>query len=128
ERYLTEGDPYHCQCQKTTRLLKERLGWPDSRIVTTFQSRFGPEEWLRPYTVDEVARLAKSGRKSLAVVAPAFAADCIETLEEINGEIRESFENAGGEHFNYIPCLNDDDAHIEALAEIVGEHMTGWTD
>ena len=128
ERYLTEGDPYHCQCQKTTRLLKERLGWPASRIVTTFQSRFGPEEWLKPYTVDEVARLAKSGRTSIAVVAPAFAADCIETLEEINGEIRESFENAGGENFNYIPCLNDDDAHIEALAEIVGEHIKGWVD
>ena len=128
ERYLTEGDPYHCQCQKTTRLLKERLGWPDSRIVATFQSRFGPEEWLRPYTVDEVARLAKSGRKSIAVVAPAFAADCIETLEEINGEIRESFVNAGGEHFTYIPCLNDDDAHIEALAEIVGEHIKDWID
>ncbi len=128
ERYLTEGDPYHCQCRKTTRLLKERLGWPDGRVVTTFQSRFGPEEWLRPYTVDEVARLAKSGRKSVAVVAPAFAADCIETLEEINGEIRESFENAGGETFSYIPCLNDDNAHIEALAEIVGEHIKGWID
>ncbi|MYH57419.1 MAG: ferrochelatase, partial [Boseongicola sp. SB0675_bin_26] len=128
ERYLAEGDPYHCQCQKTTRLLKERLGWPDSRIVATFQSRFGPEEWLRPYTVDEVARLAKCGRKSIAVVAPAFAADCIETLEEINGEIRESFVNAGGEHFTYIPCLNDDDAHIQALAEIVGEHIKDWID
>ncbi len=126
ERYLTEGDPYHCQCQKTTRLLKERLGWPDSRIVTTFQSRFGPEEWLKPYTVDKVADLARSGRKSVAVVAPAFAADCIETLEEINGEIRESFENAGGENFNYIPCLNDDDAHIAALAAIVEEHIEGW--
>ena len=126
ERYLTEGDPYHCQCQKTTRLLKERLGWPDSRIVTTFQSRFGPEEWLKPYTVDKVADLARSGRKSVAVVAPAFAADCIETLEEINGEIRESFENAGGENFNYIPCLNDDDAHIAALVAIVEEHIEGW--
>ncbi|MDE0523779.1 MAG: ferrochelatase [Boseongicola sp.] len=128
ERYLTEGDPYHCQCQKTTRLLNERLGWPENRIVTTFQSRFGPEEWLRPYTVDKVADLAKSGRKNIAVVAPAFAADCIETLEEINGEIRESFENAGGESFCYIPCLNDDDAHMEALAEIIGEHIGGWAD
>lgn len=128
KRYLTEGDPYHCQCQKTTRLLKERLAWPDSRIVTTFQSRFGPEEWLKPYTVDKVADLARSGWKSVAVVAPAFAADCIETLEEINGEIRESFENAGGENFNYVPCLNDDDAHIRALAAIVEEHIEGWAD
>lgn len=126
ERYLTEGDPYHCQCQKTTRLLKRRLGWPDSRLVTTFQSRFGPEEWLKPYTVEKVADLAKSGRKNIAVVAPAFAADCIETLEEINGEIRESFENAGGESFSYIPCLNDDDAHMDALAEIIGEQIGGW--
>ena len=127
ERYLAEGDPYHCQCQKTTRLLKGRLGWSDSRLVTTFQSRFGPEEWLKPYTVEMVADLAKSGRKNIAVVAPAFAADCIETLEEINGEIRESFENAGGESFSYIPCLNDDDAHMEALAEIIGEQIGGWT-
>ncbi len=126
ERYLTEGDPYHCQCQKTTRLLKERLKWQDGSIVTTFQSRFGPEEWLKPYTVDEVADLAKTGRKRIAVVAPAFAADCVETLEEIKGEIRESFENAGGESFSYIPCLNDDDAHIDALSDIIGEHVDGW--
>ena len=87
ERYLREGDPYHCQCQKTTRLLKERLGWEDTEIVTTFQSRFGPEEWLKPYTVEEVARVAaEEGKKRIAVVAPAFSADCIETLEEINEE------------------------------------------
>ena len=97
QRYLMEGDPYHCQCQKTTRLLRERLGWDKTEIVTTFQSRFGPEEWLQPYTVEEVARLAKEeGKKRIAVIAPAFSADCIETLEEINGEIRESFEEAGG--------------------------------
>ena len=128
KRYLTEGDPYHCQCQKTTRLLKERLGWSDDRIVTTFQSRFGPEEWLQPYTVEEVARLAASGKKSIAVIAPAFSADCIETLEEINEEIRESFEAAGGEDFTYIPCLNDDDAHIHALTEIISENLKGWID
>jgi ferrochelatase len=119
KRYLMEGDPYHCQCQKTSRLLKERLGWADTEIVTTFQSRFGPEEWLKPYTVEEVARLAEQGKKRIAVVAPAFSADCIETLEEINEEIRESFEEAGGEEFTYIPCLNDDDAHIDALATVV---------
>ena len=121
-----EGDPYHCHCQKTTRLLKERLGWADSDIVTTFQSRFGPEEWLQPYTVEEVARLAEGGKKRIAVIAPAFSSDCIETLEEINEEIRESFEEAGGEHFTYIPCLNDDDAHITALSEAIEDNLKGW--
>ena len=127
KRYLMEGDPYHCQCQKTTRLLKERLGWDDTQIVTTFQSRFGPEEWLKPYTVDEVARLAEEdGKKSIAVCAPAFSADCIETLEEINEEIAESFEEAGGEHFLYIPCLNDEEAHIAALSGLIRENLKGW--
>lgn len=126
KRYLLEGDPYHCQCQKTTRLLKERLGWEDTDIVTTFQSRFGPEEWLQPYTVEEVARLAEAGKKKIAVIAPAFSADCIETLEEINEEIAESFEHAGGESFTYIPCLNDNDAHIHALAEVAADNLKGW--
>lgn len=128
KRYLMEGDPYHCQCQKTTRLLRERLGWDKSDIVTTFQSRFGPEEWLKPYTVEEVARLAESGKKRIAVIAPAFSADCIETLEEINEEIRESFEEAGGESFTYIPCLNDDDAHVDALVKVIGDNLAGWID
>ncbi|MEM8825096.1 MAG: ferrochelatase [Pseudomonadota bacterium] len=126
KRYLLEGDPYHCQCQKTTRLLRERLGWDEMQIVTTFQSKFGPEEWLQPYTVEEVARLAEAGKTNIAVIAPAFSSDCIETLEEINEEIHESFEEAGGEHFLYIPCLNDDDAHMEALADIVTENLAGW--
>lgn len=129
KRYLLEGDPYHCQCQKTTRLLMERLGWDKTQIVTTFQSRFGPEEWLKPYTVEEVARLAKEdGKKRIAVIAPAFSADCIETLEEINEEIKESFEEAGGEHFTYIPCLNDDDAHIKALSSVIEDNLKGWLD
>lgn len=127
QRYLKEGDPYHCQCQKTTRLLKDRLGWNDTQIKTTFQSVFGPEKWLMPYTVKEVARLAaEEGVKSIAVCAPAFSADCIETLEEINEEIKESFEEAGGEDFMYIPCLNDDPAHISALCGIIDENLTGW--
>lgn len=126
-RYLLEGDPYHCQCQKTTRLLKERLGWEDTEITTTFQSQFGSEVWLQPYTVEEVARLAREdGKKDIAVCAPAFSADCIETLEEINEEIRESFEEAGGERFTYIPCLNDDDAHISALSQVISENLGGW--
>ncbi|MFO7919541.1 ferrochelatase [Rhodobacteraceae bacterium W635] len=126
ERYLMQGDPYHCQCQKTSRLLRERLGWDKDRIVTTFQSKFGPEEWLKPYTVEEVARLAEAGKKRIAVIAPAFSADCIETLEEINEEIKESFEEAGGEEFTYIPCLNDEDAHISALADVIDENLGGW--
>ncbi|MFZ1470950.1 MAG: ferrochelatase [Paracoccaceae bacterium] len=125
-RYLTEGDPYHCQCQKTTRLLRERLGWDKAAIDTTFQSVFGPEEWLKPYTVKHVAALAKAGKKHIAIMAPAFSADCIETLEEINGEIRESFEHAGGEKFTYIPCLNDEDAHIAALVQVIEENLSGW--
>jgi len=126
KRYLMEGDPYHCQCQKTTRLLRERLGWDAAAITTTFQSKFGPEEWLKPYTVEEVARLAKAGNKKIAVIAPAFSADCIETLEEINEEIKESFEDAGGESFTYIPCLNDDDTHIDALSDIIDDNLSGW--
>jgi ferrochelatase len=125
-RYLMEGDPYHCHCQKTTRLLRERLGWDKGMIDTSFQSVFGREEWLKPYTVEHVAELAKQGKKNIAVIAPAFSADCIETLEEINGEIREAFEHAGGETFTYIPCLNDDAAHIAALSAIINEHLAGW--
>ena len=125
-RYRTQGDPYHDQCQETTRLLRQRLGWPDSDVITTFQSRFGPEEWLKPYTVDEVARLAERGAKSIAVIAPAFSADCIETLEEIRVEIRESFESSGGEEFTYIACLNDEAAHIDALVGIIDANLSGW--
>ena len=126
ERYLTQGDPYHCQCQKTTRLLRERLGWTEKQVITTFQSKFGPEEWLKPYTVEEVARLARAGTTRIAVMAPAFSSDCLETLEEINEEIRESFEHAGGEAFTYLPCLNSDEAHIAMLEEIVVENLAGW--
>ncbi|NPD18685.1 ferrochelatase [Alterinioella nitratireducens] len=126
ERYLMQGDPYHCQCQKVTRLLREKLGWDKNSIVTSFQSKFGPEEWLKPYTVEEVARLAEAGKKRIAVIAPAFSADCIETLEEINEEIRDAFIEAGGEGFTYIPCLNDDDAHIAALAQVIDENLGGW--
>jgi ferrochelatase len=126
KRYLTQGDPYHCQCQKTTRLLKEKLGWSDDKIITTFQSKFGPEEWLQPYTVRKVAELAQNGVKNIAVIAPAFASDCIETLEEIREEIRESFENAGGEKFTYIPCLNASEPHIEFLKDLIIENGSGW--
>lgn len=126
KRYLLEGDPYHCQCQKTSRLLQERLGWEDGIIDTTFQSVFGTEEWLRPYTVEHVADLARRGFDDIAVISPAFASDCIETLEEINGEIRESFEHAGGKNFTYIPCLNDDAAHIEVMVNVIRDNIGGW--
>lgn len=126
KRYLMEGDPYHCQCQKTSRLLRERLGWNADAIDTTFQSVFGPEEWLKPYTVEHVASLARAGKKRIAVISPAFSADCIETLEEIQVEIAEAFHHAGGEQFTYIPCLNDDDAHIAALSDIVAANLSGW--
>ena len=126
KRYLMQGDPYHCQCQKTTRLLGEKLGWERGWIDVTFQSIFGREEWLKPYTVEHVAELARGGTKSVAVIAPAFSADCIETLEEIEGEIREAFLHAGGEKFTYIPCLNDQPTHIAALTAIIVENLGGW--
>ena len=126
KRYLMEGDPYHCQCAKTSRLLRERLGWDKGAIDLTFQSVFGREEWLKPYTVEHVAELAKAGKKNIAVMAPAFSADCIETLEEINGEIRESFMHAGGEVFTYIPCLNDEAPHIAALVQVIRDNLAGW--
>ncbi len=127
ERYLSEGDPYHCQCQKTSRLLAESLDWPSGTVRTCFQSRFGSEEWLKPYTVDEVSRLAESGKKSIAILAPGFAADCVETLEEIEVEIREAFQNAGGTSFSYIPCLNDSPDHIRLLVDVVTTELSGWT-
>jgi ferrochelatase len=126
ERYLLSGDPYHCQCQKTTRLLLNNLGWDKSDVTTTFQSKFGPEKWVGPATVDYVAELAQNGIKNIAVVAPAFSADCVETLEEINEEIRESFIESGGKEFLYIPCLNDRQDHIEALASIIKNELLGW--
>ena len=125
-RYLMEGDPYHCQCQKTTRLLRERLGWSADDLVTTFQSKFGPEEWVGPATVDHVAELAQAGKTRIAVIAPAFATDCVETLEEINEEIKESFDAAGGAEFTYVECLNDRDDHIAMMAGIIRREAAGW--
>ncbi|MDC3067667.1 ferrochelatase [Paracoccaceae bacterium] len=126
ERYLLSGDPYHCQCQKTTRLIKEKLKWSDSELTTSFQSKFGPEKWVGPATVDLVAELAKSGKEDIAIIAPSFSSDCVETLEEICGEIRESFLEAGGKNFLYIPCLNDDQIHINLLFNILKNELKGW--
>jgi ferrochelatase len=126
KRYLLLGDPYHCQCAKTARLLRERLGWDEQELRLTFQSRFGREEWLRPYTDETVRSLAQKGVKNLAIVAPGFAADCLETLEEIAIAARESFLEHGGEHFAYIPCLNDADEHIALISELVRRELAGW--
>ena len=113
--YLDKGDPYHCQCQKTTRLLREKLGWPEERLRIVFQSRFGGAEWLKPYTDVTIAELAKSGTKRLAVVMPGFAADCLETLEEIAIRGGETFRENGGEDYAAIPCLNDSDPGMRVL-------------
>ncbi|MGB8714429.1 MAG: ferrochelatase [Onishia taeanensis] len=126
ERYLLDGDPYHCQCQKTTRLVREHLEMADDEIVTAFQSKFGPEKWVGPATVDKVAELARAGKKHIAVISPAFASDCVETLEEVQQEIREAFLDAGGETFTYVPCLNADEAHIDVLTAIVKQELGGW--
>lgn len=126
QRYLMEGDPYHCQCMKTTRLLREALGWQKGEVDVSFQSVFGREVWLKPYTVEHVANLAKAGKKRIAVMAPAFSADCIETLEEVKGEICEAFLHAGGESFTYIPCLNDQPGHIAALTAVIQSNLAGW--
>lgn len=125
-RYLLNGDPYHCHCQKSTRLLAEHLDLSPDFVETSFQSKFGREKWIEPATVELVARLAKEGHKSIAVAAPAFSADNIETLEEIDGEIRHAFMDAGGKNFHYIPCLNDREDHIAALANIIENEAKGW--
>jgi ferrochelatase len=126
ESYFAKGDPYYCQCMKTSRLLEERLGWAKGRLVTTFQSRFGPEEWLQPYTDQTIAALARDGVKSIAVVNPGFVADCLETLEEIAGQGAEIFRHAGGANFAHIPCLNDSAAGMAVIEAIVRREISGW--
>lgn len=125
-KYLLQGDPYHCHCAKTSRLLRETLGWPAERWKLTFQSRFGPDEWLQPYTDETVKGLAQSGVKRMAIVAPGFSADCLETLEELDGENREIFEHNGGEQFAYLPCLNDSDEGMRVINHVVARELQGW--
>ncbi|ODT06397.1 MAG: ferrochelatase [Mesorhizobium sp. SCN 65-20] len=124
--YFERGDPYHCHCVKTTRLLRERLGWSEGKLITTFQSRFGAQEWLQPYTDKTVERLAKEGVKSIAIVNPGFSSDCIETLEEIAGENAEIFHHAGGKNFFHIPCLNDSPEGMAVIETIVRRELMGW--
>jgi ferrochelatase len=124
--YFEKGDPYHCHCMKTTRLLRERLGWGPERLITTFQSRFGPEEWLQPYTDKTVEQLAHDGVKNIAVFNPGFVADCLETLEEIAGEAGELFHEAGGRNFTHIPCLNDSAEGMAVIEAIIRREAAGW--
>ncbi|PSJ60868.1 ferrochelatase [Pseudaminobacter soli (ex Li et al. 2025)] len=124
--YFEKGDPYHCHCVKTTRLLRERLGMSDKKLITTFQSRFGAQEWLQPYTDKTVERLAKEGVKSIAIVNPGFSVDCIETLEEIAGENAEIFHHAGGKNFSHIPCLNDSAEGMAVIEAIARRELMGW--
>jgi protoporphyrin/coproporphyrin ferrochelatase len=123
---LDKGDPYHCECLKTGRLLAERLGLSKEQYVVSFQSRFGRAEWLQPYTSATLEQLGKAGTKSLDVICPGFVSDCLETLEEIAMEGKHSFQSSGGGEFRYISCLNDSPQWIAALAGIVGKNLQGW--
>jgi protoporphyrin/coproporphyrin ferrochelatase len=125
--YLQRGDPYYCQCLKTTRLVREHLGWSEDKVMITFQSRFGPTKWLEPATDATLMELGKQGKK-VAVVAPAFSVDCIETLEEIAITGREQFEHAGGkgDDYAYIPCLNDSPGGMDMLESVIRRELSGW--
>lgn len=126
QSYFKKGDPYHCHCMKTTRLVREYLGWNENRLMTTFQSRFGPEEWLQPYTDKTVEKLASEGVKRIAVINPGFVSDCLETLEEIAVEAGEIFHHNGGEHFTHIPCLNDTASGMSVIEAVVRRELQGW--
>jgi len=126
EEYLRKGDPYYCQCVATARLLRDRLKYDESQLMLTFQSRFGPAEWLKPYTDATVKALAEQGVKNLAVVMPGFAADCLETLEEIAMENAHIFKTAGGENFAAIPCLNDSSGGMAVIRDVVLRELKGW--
>jgi ferrochelatase len=125
-RTLLLGDPYHCECQKTARLLSERLRLKPEQIVVTFQSRFGRAQWLAPYTEPTLVALARQGVKRVDVMCPGFSADCLETLEEIDQEARRAFLAAGGAEFHYIPCLNDQHEWMAALSSLAMRHLQGW--
>ena len=124
--YFDKGDPYYCHCAKTTRLLREALGLGPDKLRMTFQSRFGASEWLKPYTDMTVKELATSGVKRIAVITPGFAADCLETIEEIGVENAEYFHEAGGEKFAHLPCLNDTDEGMRVLEDVARRELMGW--
>lgn len=126
KRYLLNGDPYHCQCYKTSRLIAEALGLQKDDYLTTFQSRFGREEWLQPYTDMTLKKLPEMGIKSVQIFCPGFAADCLETIEEIGVENRHYFLDSGGENYEYIPALNAEPVHVEALLKLIEANLGGW--
>ena len=126
QSYFDKGDPYFCHCAKTTRLLQDKLGLPPDRLIMSFQSRFGAAEWLKPYTDETVRGLARGGLKRLAVITPGFAADCLETLEEIGVENAEYFYEAGGEKFAHLPCLNESEEGLDVLEAVAREELAGW--
>jgi ferrochelatase len=126
ERTLALGDPYHCECFKTARLLAQALGLTPAQFKVTFQSRLGRAKWLEPYTEPTLIALGKAGVRRVDVVCPGFTSDCLETLEEISMEGREAYLHAGGKEFHYIPCVNDDPAWITALCGITQQHLAGW--
>ncbi|SNS39500.1 ferrochelatase [Noviherbaspirillum humi] len=126
KRTLLLGDPYHCECHKTARLLAESLGLGRDDYLVSFQSRFGKAEWLQPYTAPTLVQLAKQGVERVDVMCPGFSSDCLETLEEISMEVRHDFLTAGGKEFHYIPCLNDAPGWIRALTDIAEQHLLGW--
>ena len=126
QAYFDKGDPYYCHCAKTTRLLRESVGWSEDFLRMTFQSRFGRAEWLRPYTAETVRELASSSVKRLAVITPGFAADCLETLEEIGVENARYFREAGGERFAAIPCLNDSAEGMAVIEAVARRELGGW--
>ena len=122
KKYFEKGDPYHCYCHKTTRLITEKIK-SSIPIMTTFQSRFGPQEWLQPYTDKTLEKLPKEGKKNILLICPGFASDCVETLEEISIEGKKSFIEAGGENFDFIPCLNDSEEHIDLFSHLVNRYV-----
>ncbi|HEX2529079.1 MAG TPA: ferrochelatase [Geminicoccus sp.] len=126
KEYLLRGDPYHCQCVKTARLVFTELGLSSEQAMVCFQSRFGPDEWLQPYLDKTMEALPGQGVKKVVVISPGFSTDCLETLEEIEGENREIFTHAGGEKFSYVPCLNDGPAGIDLIVQLVERELAGW--
>ena len=126
KRSLLKGDPYHCQCHKTARLVASELNLDDHEWKICFQSRFGKAEWLKPYTTETVIDMASKGISSINVICPGFTSDCLETLEEIAMELKDDFLNAGGTNFNYIPCLNDSNLGISLLTNLIEEETSGW--
>ncbi|MEM1036971.1 MAG: ferrochelatase [Pseudomonadota bacterium] len=124
--YFDKGDPYHCHCHKTTRLVSEALEWEKGYAMTTFQSRFGPTEWLKPYTDKTLEELPEQGCKKVLMVSPAFISDCLETIEELGMEGEEEFLEAGGTHYSLVPCLNDTEPGIDVIEDIVRRELGGW--